>query len=119
MPPWCVSLRVRVKGVPSTCAAVHKVLRLTAHLLLQPSPAQLASQAEVIADLTFQRNMLLLERSQDCARWQAEREHWSRTAEVLCAKARVAQEPLAKEQVRYTIWRVHEPLWVYECIRHL
>ena len=80
--------------------ALHKVLRLTSHLLLQPSPAQLASQAETIADLTFQRNMLLIERSEDAARWQAERECWSRSANVLFGKARVAREPLVKEQVR-------------------
>ncbi|KAI0682613.1 hypothetical protein C8Q76DRAFT_597603, partial [Earliella scabrosa] len=74
------------------------VLRLTSHLLLQPSPAQLASQAETIADLTFQRNMLLLERSEDSARWQAERECWSRSADALLQKVRIAQEPIVKEQ---------------------
>ncbi|RDX53733.1 hypothetical protein K466DRAFT_473801, partial [Polyporus arcularius HHB13444] len=74
------------------------VLRLTSHLLLHPSPAQLASQAETIADLTFQRNMLLSERSEDRARWDAERECWSRSADALLFKARVAQEPVVKEQ---------------------
>ncbi len=74
-------------------------MRLTSHLLLHPSPAQLASQAETIADLTFQRNMLLLERAEDNARWEAERECWERSAEALLEKARVAQEPIVKEQV--------------------
>ena len=79
---------------------MQKVLRLTSHLLLQPSPAQLASQAETIADLTFQRNMLLVERAEDHARFHAERECWARSADALLAKARVAQEPIVKEQVR-------------------
>ena len=78
---------------------VPEVLRLTSHLLLHPSPAQLASQAETIADLTFQRNMLLAERSDDRARWDAERECWSRSADALLYKARLAQEPVVKEQV--------------------
>ncbi|KAI1795096.1 hypothetical protein LXA43DRAFT_64341 [Ganoderma leucocontextum] len=74
------------------------VLRLTSHLLFQPSPAQLASQAETIADLTFQRNMLLVERAEDHARFEAERESWTRNANALLAKACVAQEPIVREQ---------------------
>lgn len=73
---------------------------MTSHLLLQPSPAQLASQAETIADLTFQRNMLLEEREEDHARFEAERESWTRNADALLAKASVAQEPIIREQVR-------------------
>ena len=76
-----------------------QVLRLTSHILLHPSPAQLASQAETIADLTFQRNMLLLERDDDHARWQAERERWDSYADALLYKTRTAQEPMLREQV--------------------
>ena len=43
--------------------------------------------------------MLLLERSEDSARWQAERECWSRSADALLQKVRIAQEPIVKEQV--------------------
>ncbi|KAI0638572.1 hypothetical protein C8Q77DRAFT_1030137, partial [Trametes polyzona] len=79
------------------------VLRLISQLLLHPSPAQLASQAETIADLSFQRDMLLRQIADERERWQSERDMWSRTADILVAKARVAHEPLAKdaEALRY------------------
>ncbi|EJF62247.1 hypothetical protein DICSQDRAFT_19666, partial [Dichomitus squalens LYAD-421 SS1] len=92
------------------------VLRLTSHLLLHPSPAQLATQAETIADLTFQRNMLLVERAEDHARFKAERDCWSRSADVLLAKARVAQEPIVKEQeMQRYISRLEDDIKAYRC----
>ncbi|KAL1944117.1 hypothetical protein VTO73DRAFT_3302 [Trametes versicolor] len=69
------------------------VLRLASHLLLHPSPAQLASQAEVIADLTFQRNLLLRERAEENGRWQSERDQWDKTADALARKVRAVHEP--------------------------
>ncbi|KAI0375963.1 hypothetical protein BV20DRAFT_917033, partial [Pilatotrama ljubarskyi] len=74
------------------------VLRLTSQLLCHPSPAQLASQAETIAELTFQRNNLLREREDERLRWQSEREAWERTADVLVKKAYIAQEPMLRDQ---------------------
>ena len=43
--------------------------------------------------------MLLLERDDDHARWQAERESWDSYADALLYKTRTAQEPLLREQV--------------------
>ncbi|KAI0775861.1 hypothetical protein BD413DRAFT_469528, partial [Trametes elegans] len=76
----------------------HKVLRLTSQLLLHPSPAQLASQADTIASLTNQRNMLLHQSADERQRWQAERDSWDRIADVLTAKARAVHEPAVRDQ---------------------
>lgn len=57
-------------------------------LAASPDPAQLALQAETIADLTAQRTFLLHEREEEHARWAAERESWDRIAEALLAKRR-------------------------------
>ncbi|KAI0650362.1 hypothetical protein C8Q79DRAFT_894510, partial [Trametes meyenii] len=74
------------------------VLRLASQLLLHPSPAQLASQADIIADLAFQRDMLLRDRVDERQRWQSERESWKRTAEALSMKTRAVRESAAREQ---------------------
>ncbi|OCH90018.1 hypothetical protein OBBRIDRAFT_793731 [Obba rivulosa] len=64
------------------------VLRLTAHLATYPDPAQLATQAETIADLTAQRTFLLRGREEERELWSAERESWDRIAEALLMKSR-------------------------------
>ncbi|OBZ70487.1 hypothetical protein A0H81_09744 [Grifola frondosa] len=82
---------------PRECELATMVLRLTSHLLLQPSPAQLASQAETIANLTLQRNLLLHEKEEEHARWAVEREGWDRTAEALLARRRATRDPAEKD----------------------
>ncbi|KAI9064916.1 hypothetical protein FKP32DRAFT_1543180, partial [Trametes sanguinea] len=87
------------------------VLRLASQLLLHPSPAQLATQAEIIAHLAFQRDMLLQGRLGERDRWQSERESWDRMAEALASKARLAQEPITKDQeVQRYIARLEDDL---------
>ncbi|KAL7282683.1 hypothetical protein ACG7TL_004157 [Trametes sanguinea] len=110
------SLRVRMQEYALSPNATEAelaalVLRLASQLLLHPSPAQLASQAETIARLAFQRDMLLQERLAESERWQSERESWDRIAETLASKARIAQEPITKDQeVQRYIARLEDDL---------
>ncbi|KAI0677171.1 hypothetical protein C8Q78DRAFT_72757 [Trametes maxima] len=97
------SLRTRVQEYalspnPRESELAATVLRLVSQLLLHPSPAQLASQADTIADLVFQRELLLRDRADERQRWQSERDSWDRTAEALSMKARAAREYVARDQ---------------------
>ncbi|KAJ8517730.1 hypothetical protein ONZ45_g5101 [Pleurotus djamor] len=49
----------------------------------QPDPMQLLNQAETIATLLAQRDLLLERSEAERAQWESERESWDRTAEVL------------------------------------
>ncbi|KAJ8473146.1 hypothetical protein ONZ51_g8059 [Trametes cubensis] len=74
------------------------VLRLISQCLLHPSPGQLASQAETIAELAFQRDLLLHEQADERERWRSERDSWRRMADILASKARAAYEPIYRDQ---------------------
>ncbi|KAH9854956.1 hypothetical protein C2E23DRAFT_901871 [Lenzites betulinus] len=96
------SMRARVqefalshRTVEAELAAM--VLRLISQIMLHPSPTQLALQADIIANLSFQRDSLLREREEELSRWNSEREAWLRTANVLSAKAFVAREPATRD----------------------
>ncbi|EPT00873.1 hypothetical protein FOMPIDRAFT_1097728, partial [Fomitopsis schrenkii] len=71
------------------------VLRLTSGPVLLPSSAQLATQADTIATLTLQRNLILESRNDERARWNVARETWERSAEALVRKQLAAKEPAA------------------------
>ncbi|KAI0355314.1 hypothetical protein OH77DRAFT_1589795 [Trametes cingulata] len=97
------SMRARVQEYalshnPREAELAAMVLRLTSQLLLHPTPAQLETQAETIAELTFQRNLLLRERTEERLRWQSEREAWDRTADILVKKVNIAHEPIVRDQ---------------------
>ncbi|KZT70248.1 hypothetical protein DAEQUDRAFT_737477 [Daedalea quercina L-15889] len=73
------------------------VLRLTSDPILQPSSSQLASQADTIATLTLQRNLLLQAKEDERSRWDVACQGWERSAEALIRKHLAAKEPVAKE----------------------
>ncbi|KAJ3803092.1 hypothetical protein GGU11DRAFT_301294 [Lentinula aff. detonsa] len=60
------------------------VLRLTDSS--RPSPAQIASQAATILDLSIHRDYLVKQAEEERARWQSEREGWERASEALIAQ---------------------------------
>ena len=76
-----------------------QVLRLASQAACYPDPAQLASQAETISELSVHRDLLLKQQSEDRARWSAERETWARTAEALLIKRREEINSSDKEHV--------------------
>ncbi|TFY55433.1 hypothetical protein EVJ58_g8250, partial [Rhodofomes roseus] len=73
------------------------VLRLTSDPVVPPSPSQLASQAETIATLTLQRNLLLHGLEEERARWDVERQGWDRSADALFRQWRSAKPPADKD----------------------
>ncbi|KAH9919712.1 uncharacterized protein B0H18DRAFT_625905 [Fomitopsis serialis] len=75
------------------------VLRLTSDAVLQPSPSQLASQAETIATLNLQRHLLLHGREEERALWDVERQGWDRTAEALLRQRRDTKGVAEKDHV--------------------
>ncbi|EMD40279.1 hypothetical protein CERSUDRAFT_79952, partial [Gelatoporia subvermispora B] len=77
-----------VDSTPTEKELAGMVLRLTAHLVTYPDPAQLTAQAETIATLTAQRTFLVQQRDEEHERWCAERDSWDRVAEALLSKGR-------------------------------
>lgn len=73
---------------------------MTANSTLDPTPAQLETQATTIYELTQQRNFLLLENVEQQNRWDAERHGWDRMAEALLMKKRTASLAAGKDDVR-------------------
>lgn len=60
--------------------------------------SQLASQAETIASLTTQRDILIHQHAEACANWQVERDGWERSAEALIAQ-KTAVVAMTKDEV--------------------
>lgn len=60
--------------------------------------SQLASQAETIASLTTQRDILIHQHASACSNWQVERDGWERSAEALIAQ-RTAISAMTKDEV--------------------
>ncbi|CCL99906.1 uncharacterized protein FIBRA_01931 [Fibroporia radiculosa] len=75
------------------------VLRLASNSVLHPSPTQLALQAETIAELTSQRDLLIQEREEQRLRWEVERQGWERSAEALLGKRRTAGDAAERDYV--------------------
>ena len=54
--------------------------------MIEPMPNQLDSQAQTIAQLMQQRDMLLVRMEEEQNKWQAEKEGFTRMAEALIRK---------------------------------
>lgn len=75
------------------------------YMLHQDLSGQLAAQAETIASLTSQRDLLIREAAEAHASWQVERDGWERSAEALI-KQRTLVMAMHKEAVS-SFTRVH------------
>ncbi|TCD65972.1 hypothetical protein EIP91_001964 [Steccherinum ochraceum] len=59
---------------------------------------QLSAQAETISGLIQQRSFLIQQRVEDHTRWDAERQSWQRTTEVLSSQRRAPADPSAVDE---------------------
>ncbi|KIP10758.1 hypothetical protein PHLGIDRAFT_196653 [Phlebiopsis gigantea 11061_1 CR5-6] len=100
------------------------VLRLLAHYhyTSERDPSeQLAAQAETIASLTAQRDMLMQQYTTASESWQAERDGWERSAEALMAQNSAASAVTKEDIVERLAARLEDEngRWTHKLIMNL
>lgn len=90
---------LKLKGKGKEAAREHELVRMVLRLASGiPLRSQVLAQAETIAQLSQQREFFLERMQDERTCWEAERESWTRVAEVLIAQANKFSPSIYKEQ---------------------